>query len=348
MNMHISDLAAEIKRQKALKKDFIATAWDGFRMNPEANQLEIEGKDEFFIRDYAHGDLASFTEIPKAYYDRMRRQMPELLSTNVNHWLEAKKEPRLIRTLANEVRCVRSNSFRPLDHDQLIEATLPALYEHRDIQIKECHLTEKKLYLKAILPRLEFEVRKGDIVQFGLTVSNSEIGQGALEVAIFAFRLICLNGAVLPDGKQRKSHVGGRLGDELVAEYLADETRKVIDNAFFLKLRDTTRHMLSEAACQGAMIQMQRAAGEKLEARPDKVVQELAKRTGLNEDEGTSVLEFLLTGGDMTRWGLANAVTALARNKRDDDADRSDELQRLGGKIISLEQREWSQVAEAA
>ena len=348
MNMHINDLAAEIKRQKALKRDFIATAWDGFRMEGGGNHLYIEELSNHRLRDYAHADLSGFTEIPKHYYDRMRREQPELLATNVNHWLEAKKEPRLIRVLDNQIRCIRSNTFRPLDHDQLIEATLPALYEHPSIQIKECHLTEKKLYLKAVLPKLEFEVRKGDIVQFGLTISNSEIGQGALEVAIFAFRLACLNGMVVPDGKQRRSHVGGRLGDDLAAEYFADETRKLADKAFFLKLRDTTRHMLSEAACEGAIVQMQRAAGEPLTGRVDKVVQELAKRSNLNEDEGTSVLEFLLKGGDMTRWGLANAVTALARTRMDDDADRSDELQRLGGKLISLNESEWSQVAEAA
>jgi 3-isopropylmalate dehydratase small subunit len=62
----------------------------------------------------------------------------------------------------------------------------------------------------------------------------------ALEVAIFALRLICLNGAVMEDGRQRKNHVGGSLGDgELAMEYMADETRQSIDKAFFLKLRDS-------------------------------------------------------------------------------------------------------------
>ena len=60
-----------------------------------------------------------------------------------------------------------------------------------------------------MLPKLEFEVRRGDIVQFGLSISNSEIGQGALEVAIYALRLICLNGMTMPDNKHARTISAG-------------------------------------------------------------------------------------------------------------------------------------------
>jgi hypothetical protein len=346
-NMTVTDLLAEIKRQQALKQDFIATSWDGFKLDGGGSHLELEGLSSFSMRDYAHADMAGLTLIPKPYYDRMRREQPELLASNVNHWLEAKREPRLIRTLGGQARALLSSKFRPLDNDQLIEAALPALADHSDLRIKSCELTERKLYLKAVLPKLEFEVKRGDVVQFGLSISNSEIGQGALEIAIFALRLVCLNGMVVPDGKQRKNHLGGRLGNgELAAEYLADDTRQAADHAFFLKLRDTTKHMLSEVACESALEQMRRSVGEVIGARPDKVVRQLARRVSLTEDEGDGVLAFLLQGGELTQWGLANAVTAHAGVI--EDADRQDELQRLGGKLISLSAHEWSQVSEAA
>jgi hypothetical protein len=345
-HMSLANLAAEIKRQKDQKKDFLATAWDGFIMEPDGTHLELEGLSSFPIGEYAHSDLAEFTRIPKIYYDRMRAEMPTLLAENVNHWLEARKEPRLIRTLAGKVRCVRSNSYRPLDHDQLIEAVMPALAEHPGIKVHACDLTERKMYLRAVLPKLEFEVRKGDIVQFGLSISNSEIGQGALEVAVFALRLICLNGAVMQDNKQRKNHVGGALGEEVASEYMADETRRAIDEAFFLKLRDTTKHMLTETVVLGSVHKMRDAAETKLGARPDKVVKELSKRLDITEGEGDRMLDFLMSGGDLTQWGMANAVTALA--KESEDSDRSDELERIGGKIIALGRAEWSRIAEAA
>ena len=122
--------------------------------------------------------------------------------------------------------------------------------------------------MTAVLPKLEFEVRKGDIVQFGLSISNSEIGQGALEVALYALRLVCLNGMTMPDNKTRKNHIGGRLGEQdMAAEYFADDTRKLADKTFFLKLRDVTRHMLTEGAVEQSVEQMRRSAGMKLDAR---------------------------------------------------------------------------------
>lgn len=234
-----------------------------------------------------------------------------------------------------------------MDNEHLIEAALPALYEHPSIQIRKCELTERKLYMTAVLPKLEFEVRVGDIVQFGLSISNSEIGQGALEVALYCLRLQCLNGMTLPDNKTRKKHIGGRLGEEdMAAEYFADDTRKLADRTFFLKLRDVTRHMLTQGAVEQSVEQMRRSAGIRLESRPDKAVKEVTKRFGLSEVEGQGVLAFLLQGGDMTMWGMANALTAAGREN--EDADRADELERMGGKIITLAPGEWAQVANAA
>ena len=82
MNMTVNDLAAEIKRQQAMKKDFLARSWDGFQMDPDGTHLEIEGLSRCRLRDYAHGDLGQFTEIPKPYYDRMRRDMPTSLNSH--------------------------------------------------------------------------------------------------------------------------------------------------------------------------------------------------------------------------------------------------------------------------
>ena len=47
-------------------------------MDPDGTHLEIEGLSSCRLRDYAHGDLSQFTEIPKPYYDRMRRDQPTL------------------------------------------------------------------------------------------------------------------------------------------------------------------------------------------------------------------------------------------------------------------------------
>jgi len=345
--MTVQQLASEVKRQQQFKRDFVARPWEGFRMHEEGQLLSVGDLAEFPIGRYAHGDLAEFTEIPRAYYDKMLKDEPELLARNVNTWLEAQMDqPRLIRTLEGRTRCVRSNKFRSLDNGDLMEAALPALYEHPGIKIQSCNMTESRLYLKAVLPKLEFEVKKGDVVQFGLSISNSEIGQGSLEAAVFALRLVCLNGMVIEDGKFRRSHIGGRLGDDVAAEYFADETRKAADAAFFLKLRDTVKHLLTEAACEEAVERMRRAAGVPIKQRPDKAVKEVGKKLGLAEGEQDSVLDWLIRNGDLSQWGMVNAITRAAQEI--EDYDRATELEKMGGKVLELAGHEWRRVAEAA
>lgn len=346
--MTVQTLAAEVKRQQGLIKDFLVMPHTGFEMIPNGRELAIARFNELPIGQYAHDDLSDFTGIDRGYYRRMQKEKPELLARNVNSWLEDMsgdgKKRRFVRTLEGSVRCIKSNKFRPLDNAHLMGAALPALADHPGIQIQSCNMTEARLYLKAVLPKLEFEVKKGDVVQFGLTISNSEIGHGSLEVAIFALRLICLNGAVIEDGKFRRSHIGGRLGsDEAAEEYFADETRKAADEAFFLKLRDSVKYLLTEAACEDSVEKMRRAAGVRIEARPDKAVKEISRKFGLGEEEQTSVLEFLLRGGDLTQWGMMNAITRAAQEI--EDYDRQTEFERMGGKVLELEGNEWAKVA---
>ena len=63
------------------------------------------GSEEMPATDYAHAQMASRLQVPKPYYDRMRAQSPDLLSTNVNHWLGQKQgETSLIRTLRSQMR----------------------------------------------------------------------------------------------------------------------------------------------------------------------------------------------------------------------------------------------------
>jgi len=97
------------------------------------------------------------------------------------------------------------------------------------------------------LDRRTTEVRKGDRVQFGVVVSNSEVGLGAVHVDPLVFVLACLNGAVVTDAGLRKFHIGRRLQelDEAV-EVFQDDTVLADNRAFFLKLRDVVNAAFDE------------------------------------------------------------------------------------------------------
>ena len=60
--------------------------------------------------------------------------------------------------------------------------TLPILGGLPDIRFESYQITESRMYIKAVNPRLQAEVSPGDIVQAGVIISNSEVGLGSVSI----------------------------------------------------------------------------------------------------------------------------------------------------------------------
>src|SRR5690606_20428094 len=147
----------------------------------------------------------------------------------------------LLRTLGNDLRAVLSDRYRPLDNDALVAAVLPLLAE-RGFEIESAEVTDSRLYLKAVTPRIESEVKPGDVVRMGVTISNSEIGAGALKIDPLLYFLACTNGLVLTSSRLRKFHVGRQAGElDSEREFFRDETRAADDVTFWMKVQDSLR-----------------------------------------------------------------------------------------------------------
>jgi hypothetical protein len=129
--------------------------------------LEIEesaGVRRYGITPLARRQLAEKLRIPYAYFERMRTEQPELLDRNVNAWLERDEgERQLLRTLDGKVRAILSERYRHLDNYDLLEHVLPTLQRLPDARLESVELTETRLYLKVITPRVAFEVALGPL-----------------------------------------------------------------------------------------------------------------------------------------------------------------------------------------
>lgn len=341
----LTDLAAELTRQSETKKDYLADT-RALSMRPADSGVILDGVNGgMSLRPIAHQQMASTLQIPKPYYDRLLADAPELLSRNVNHWLKAQPARKLVRTLDNSVRALLSDSYRPLDNFDLAQAVLPKL---ADIQanVVSCEVTESRFYLKAITDRIAGEVSKGDVVQAGLVISNSEVGQGSLRVEALDFRLVCTNG-MISEQAVRKAHLGrssGRLDAiEDAREFFRDETRQADDRAFFLKVQDAVGSMFNQERFDLRLNKYREASARKIEADPVKVVEVAAKRFMLTDGERSNVLQHLIRGNDLSAWGLANAVTRTAEDSG--DYDRATELEALGSRVIELAPTEWKALA---
>lgn len=356
----LMELAQELDRQTKQKRDYIAPTQE-LSLIPKFDETEVKngapvakgfelrvnGHGNYNVTPHTHGQIAQRLGIPQKYYDRMAEEAPNLLRGNVEHWFRANPERRMIRTLDNRARAFLSDRYRPLDNYELAEAVLPVLQEADGIQIVSTEVTEKRLYLKAIFPKIESEVKRGDVVQSGIVITNSEIGLSAVRIEPLIYRLVCLNGLIAPDYATRKYHVGRAAdGGELAYELYRDETVKADDRAFWLKVQDTVRGSLRRDVFERIVSGMREAAETTLLEQPIQAVEVLAKEYTLNNEEKTGVLKHLLSGGDLSKWGVVNAITAASQELA--DYDRATEFERLGGQILVLPSSRWQELAKAA
>ena len=117
------------------------------------------------------------------------------------------------------------------------------------------------------------------------------------------------------------------------------------DKAFFLKLQDVVEAAVSEATFRQVAEKMRKTRDIKLTGDPVKTVEVLANRYILNEVERAGVLRHLIVEGDLSGYGLVNAVTHYSDAVA--DYDRATEFEALGGKLIELPASEWKGLMEA-
>lgn len=358
----LPDLAAELRRQVETKADYVApttrmsvTTTDrvAAASGSSATVLTLDdaatdgGLETFDVGEIAHDQIASHYQIPAKFYDRLRSENGGLYDHLLNGLFAERPARRMIRTLDGKARAFLSDKYRRLDHADVAEAVLPILAEFPDMQIVSCQLTERRLYIKALFPRIEAEVAKGDVVQAGVVISNSEVGAGALAVHPLLFRLICLNGMVAQDYGQRRYHVGKRVeeGEDAFSIY-RDETIEADDRAFMMKVADVVRASADQALFEQIVGRCRELADVRVPGPPDQTVERLAATLDLSDQERGSVLEHLTEGGDLSRWGFLNAVTRAAEDV--ESYDRASELEALGGRLLSLAESDWAKIAVAA
>jgi hypothetical protein len=345
--LSLSELAARIEANKELKQDYIAdTSQTTMQVQSDKTVvLELpEHQGTFPVLPIAHDQIGARTNIPAKYYDRMLAEAPDLLATNVNTWFRKNPEKRMVRTLGGDTRAFLSNRYNRIENDEIAEVVLPILAQIPDVRIVSSEITERRMYIQALAPRIEGTVKLNDMVQAGVVISNSETGHGAVSISPMVYRLVCLNGMIASDGKLRANHVGGRI-EETEALY-QDDTRKADDRAILLKVRDHVRNAVDAVAFARRVEVMAGLTAAVVTGNPERAIEVLAKKIGASDGERSGILRSLIEGGDLSAWGLLNAVTAQAHTAS--DYDRSIDFERMGGALLELPRNEWRTVLEAA
>jgi len=285
----------------------------------------------YVLTDHSLNQLCGKLEIGTHYLRKCLPVSQELVAHNLNFWINNSKEKELmLRTYdtapINEARALCSNRYKRIDNDVVANHSLNKLMD-LGLDIKYSYYDRDTLNITAVNQKLEGEVYKGDVVQSGITITNSEIGSGSLIIQPFIYRLVCTNGMVAPRYLNRfySRHVG-----KIVIDTTKDDQYITIIDKMQKQIDLVNSEDVWTESFQGL-----------LQSRKQKVnshqIVELAKRHGVTESERADIFGRLnqYVGDTFTtsKYELANAITNLG-NDEDKSDQRSRFFQELGGLIV--------------
>jgi hypothetical protein len=334
----IRQVVQQINKDVKYKKDYIVTlnALEVTTSNNTYPNLEFtDAPDQYSLTDHSMNQLCGKLEIGTQYLRKCLPVSQELVAHNLNFWIKNTKSKELmVRTierdsdefLSNTARAVCSNRYKRIDNDVVVTHSLNKLMD-LGLDIKYVNYDRDTLNVTAVNPKVEGEVSKGDVVQSGVTITNSEIGSGSLMIQPFIYRLVCTNGMVAPRYLNRfySKHVGKIIIDPSQDDQyitIIDKMQKQIDlvndnevwKESFQKLKDSTKQTINSHQ-----------------------IVELVKKQGVTESERAQIFERLnhYVGDTFTtsKYELANAITNLG-NDEDKSDQRSRFFQELGGLIV--------------
>jgi len=321
--MRLQDLIDELERQKPLKWDQKIESSNLGMVLDGSPKFQLNGRENLFtITRPCHNQIAERLEIPVRYYSKMDSEAPELLIENVNTWLKKNSKEVFVRGLGNSVRAFLSDRYRVIDHPDVLYCSLNELQAY-ETEVEDCYLSETEMNVKVKSNQLKDFVRhREDLIIGGLLLVNSETGHRALRVEPRMFRVKCTNGMVIEEFLTRQIHLGN--GNE------------VLDEMVYLSIRRSIKELFGRF---GEIVQILRETTEIKIKSPQRVINNVVEHYRLSEEQKENILIAFGMEPEYDKYGIANAVTRAAKNE--ENWEKSLDLERIGGRLITLSREEF-------
>jgi len=153
------------------------------------------------------------------------------------------------------------------------------------------------------------------VVWAGIRISNSETGGGAYSIVPTMKIKVCANGLVLTKDAMRSVHLGGRLEAGVIR--WSAETQAQNLELIKSKTKDAVNTFIDVDYMAEKIAEIAEKAAEPVKTDEVKVI---AARAKFNQTEQDMILDFFVRGGQTTRGGIMNAVTAASQMIEDADA----------------------------
>ena len=327
----IKTVLKEINDDTKYKKDYLVDLKDMQVVKSEQTgqaMLQFGNIDkDFYMTDRSVNQLCGKLKIGRQYIQKCLPESIDLVAHNLNFWINHRDNRDLmVRTYEFDARAILTNRYKRIDCDVVANHCLDKLMD-LDVEFKYSYYNGDTMNITAVTPKVEGEVVKGDVVQGGITITNSEVGDGSLMIKPFIYRLVCTNGMVAPQyfNQFYAKHVGA-----IVIDPTQDEQWKVTIE----KMQKQLELVAKPEVFEENLKKLQDATKKSMNSH--QIVQ-LAKRQGITDAERAGIFERLdrYVGDEFTvsKYELSNAITNMANDEEMSDK-RARFFQELGGLVV--------------
>lgn len=191
--------------------------------------------------------------------------------------------------------------------------------DSESFEVQGLKIEQEAFRLDIVSPKVATEVRRGDVIQAGVRVEHSYVGERATTVMAFVTRLQCTNGMV---------------HRECVASRQMTRTRKLNasrEDAGMLQIEQIRRMTHEVRKKLGATLEsIQKLADQKAEVRE---LEQFLRQARMHSSDTVSRLRdaWVTEGSEQTAFGLFNAMTRLATHDTELSGRQRTMLARLAG-----------------
>lgn len=341
---HVKPVLDKIEYECNNSYDFMAPLGNHNIMKFNSNgSLKLQatttaGIHSFNLHEHAIGQAGEKLGIPTGYIKKLSRgtQWERDLASDIlnEHSKYTDRKKVLVRAVGNEVRGILSDHYRRLDTSTIYSTFFNECNKYGASAIS-AHIDATRTYCETIYPEVvSIPTQKNGVVHmvFGLRISNSDFGDGALQLQSYNMQVVCLNG-MTRDNMLRQIHLGRQLPDNLS---LSENTYRLDTETQASLISDIVNNSFNPKNIerQAKIIQL---ASEN-EVNLSNEIKKL-KGTGLFKSEIEDIESVLISNkksdgvqGDGTLWKLSQAMTAVARNN--ENKRRQREIEEISGKLF--------------
>ncbi len=333
----LQSLVNKLELQKDAKVDLVSPARN--IQVTDGDKIHIGGY-TFTANNLFESQMAQKLGIPVGYYRKTKEALPDLLSDNVNGWLDyAPSKKFLVRAFQKAeqpgiARAFLSDRYHIIDNYDVLFAALDAIQQTGvNVEITKAEVTENRMYLHVTCPEVEMQADSflreylkendalGNGIISGFVISNSEVGAGTFEIRPRAVIVKCNNGLVVKDDRFRRYHLGAQMKAGEIQ--WSERTKQKNYELIISQTQDAVNTFLSKEYL-GKMVEKIAVAHEIELAHPIDAVQNVCTHLKITEQHRANILQHFLKDGIHNAGGIYHAIT---RESQFMDADTQHDIE---------------------